>query len=61
MTVFSLFDSTRIISPEIRDKKSRALFNLGTILETDPYKVSPDAVAGITVSETWVAGEKKFG
>jgi predicted amidohydrolase YtcJ len=31
-----------------------------TILESDPYKVSPDAIAGIKVSETWVAGEKKF-
>jgi predicted amidohydrolase YtcJ len=32
-----------------------------TILESDPYKVSPDAVADIKVSETWVAGEMKFG
>jgi hypothetical protein len=31
-----------------------------TILESDPYKVSPDAIAGIKVSETWVAGERKF-
>ncbi|HLX99355.1 MAG TPA: amidohydrolase [Roseiarcus sp.] len=31
-----------------------------TILESDPYKVSPDAVAAIKVSETWVAGERKF-
>jgi predicted amidohydrolase YtcJ len=31
-----------------------------TILETDPYKVSPDAIADIKVSETWVAGEGKF-
>lgn len=32
-----------------------------TILESDPYKVSPDAIAGIKISETWVAGERKFG
>ncbi len=31
-----------------------------TILESDPYKVSPDAIADIRVSETWVAGEGKF-
>jgi predicted amidohydrolase YtcJ len=31
-----------------------------TILENDPYKVSPDAIADIQVSETWVAGERKF-
>ena len=31
-----------------------------TILESDPYKVSPDAIADIKVSETWVAGEGKF-
>ena len=31
-----------------------------TILESDPYKISPDAVADIKVSETWVAGERKF-
>jgi predicted amidohydrolase YtcJ len=31
-----------------------------TILETDPYEVSPDAIADIKVSETWVAGEGKF-
>ena len=31
-----------------------------TILESDPYKVSPDAIADIKVSETWVAGEWKF-
>ena len=30
-----------------------------TILESDPYKVSPDAIADIKVSETWVAGERK--
>ena len=30
------------------------------ILESDPYKVSPDAIADIKVSETWVAGEGKF-
>ena len=32
-----------------------------TILESDPYKVSPDAISDIKVSETWVAGERKFG
>jgi predicted amidohydrolase YtcJ len=31
-----------------------------TILESDPYKVSPDAITDIKVSETWVAGERKF-
>ncbi len=31
-----------------------------TILESDPYKVSPDAIADIKVSETWVAGQRKF-
>src|ERR1700727_846534 len=31
-----------------------------TILENDPYKVSPDAISDIKVSETWVAGERKF-
>ncbi len=31
-----------------------------TILESDPYKVSPDAIADIKVSETWVAGARKF-
>ena len=31
-----------------------------TILESDPYKVSPDAIADIKVSETWVAAERKF-
>lgn len=32
-----------------------------TILEDNPYKVSPDAISKIRVSETWVAGNKKFG
>ncbi len=32
-----------------------------TILESDPYKVSPETIAGIKVSETWVAGQRKFG
>jgi predicted amidohydrolase YtcJ len=31
-----------------------------TILESDPYKVSLDAIASIKVSETWVAGDRKF-
>jgi len=31
-----------------------------TILDSDPYKASPDAIADIKVSETWVAGERKF-
>ena len=31
-----------------------------TILESDPYKASPDAIADIKVSETWVRGEQKF-
>jgi predicted amidohydrolase YtcJ len=32
-----------------------------TILATDPFKASPDAISAIKVSETWVAGEKAFG
>ena len=31
-----------------------------TILESDPYTASPDAIAAIKVSETWVAGERAF-
>jgi predicted amidohydrolase YtcJ len=31
------------------------------ILESDPYTVAPDAISKIKVSETWLAGEKKFG
>jgi predicted amidohydrolase YtcJ len=31
-----------------------------TILDSDPYKASPDVIAHIPVSETWVAGERKF-
>jgi predicted amidohydrolase YtcJ len=31
-----------------------------TILESDPYKVSPEQIADIKVSETWVAGQQKF-
>ncbi len=30
------------------------------ILGSDPYKVDPDAIAEIKVSETWVAGARKF-
>ncbi|WP_395684560.1 amidohydrolase [Aestuariivirga sp.] len=32
-----------------------------TILEDNPFTVSPDKIAAIKVSETWVKGEKKFG
>jgi predicted amidohydrolase YtcJ len=32
-----------------------------TILEADPFKMHPDAISAIKVSETWVAGEKAFG
>jgi len=32
-----------------------------TILEDNPYKVDPDTISKIKVSETWVAGQKKFG
>lgn len=32
-----------------------------TILEQDPFKVDPDAIMKIKVSETWVGGEKIFG
>ena len=31
-----------------------------TILQSDPYKVSPNEIADIKVSETWVAAERKF-
>ena len=32
-----------------------------TILEADPYETEPQEISAIRVSETWVAGEKKFG
>jgi predicted amidohydrolase YtcJ len=32
-----------------------------TILESNPYTVDPDTISKIKVSETWVAGQKKFG
>ena len=32
-----------------------------TILESDPYKTDPEKIMSIKVSETWVAGEKKYG
>jgi predicted amidohydrolase YtcJ len=32
-----------------------------TILESDPVTADPEKIASIGVSETWVAGEKKFG
>lgn len=31
------------------------------ILEQDPFKVAPDEIMGIKISETWVGGEKIFG
>ena len=31
-----------------------------TMLESDPYAVGPYAIADIKVSETWVAGGRKF-
>jgi len=31
-----------------------------TILESDPYKTDPEKITAIKVSETWVAGERKF-
>lgn len=31
------------------------------ILEQDPFKVAPDEIMNIKVSETWVAGEQTFG
>lgn len=31
------------------------------ILEEDPFKVAPDSIMNIKISETWVAGEKTFG
>jgi predicted amidohydrolase YtcJ len=30
------------------------------ILESDPYKTNPDKLDGIKISETWVAGERKY-
>lgn len=32
-----------------------------TILESDPFKTDPEQIAAIKISETWVAGERKFG
>jgi len=32
-----------------------------TILEADPFKVAPDQIMNIKVSETWVAGSKAHG
>lgn len=32
-----------------------------TILESDPYTTDPEKIMAIRVSETWIAGEKKFG
>ena len=32
-----------------------------TILESDPCTADPEKIASIRVSETWVAGERKFG
>jgi predicted amidohydrolase YtcJ len=32
-----------------------------TILESDPYKTDPEKIMAIKVSETWLAGEKKYG
>lgn len=32
-----------------------------TILESDPYTCDPEKIMGVPVSQTWVAGEKKFG
>ena len=31
------------------------------ILESDPYTTDPEKIMAIKISETWVAGEKKFG
>ena len=31
------------------------------ILEQDPFKVAPDEIMNIKISETWVAGEQTFG
>lgn len=32
-----------------------------TILESDPYATDPLKLADVKVSETWMAGEKRFG
>ena len=31
------------------------------ILDSDPYKTKPEKLGDIKISETWVAGEKKYG
>ena len=31
------------------------------ILEQDPFKVAPDEIMNIKISETWVGGEQTFG
>lgn len=31
------------------------------ILDSDPYETDPQNLMTITITETWVAGEKKFG
>ncbi|MGJ0507089.1 MAG: amidohydrolase [Methylocystis sp.] len=31
------------------------------LLESDPYKTAPEKLGAIKVSETWVAGERKYG
>jgi hypothetical protein len=45
------------LSPWVAGNGKEADFR---ILEGDPHKVSPNAIADIKVSETWVAGERKF-
>jgi predicted amidohydrolase YtcJ len=32
-----------------------------TILDADPYGCDPEAIMAIPVSQTWVAGAKRFG
>jgi predicted amidohydrolase YtcJ len=32
-----------------------------TILESDPHTTDPEQLMAIKVSETWVAGDRKFG
>lgn len=32
-----------------------------TILESNPFRTDPEKIMSIKISETWVAGEKKFG
>ena len=49
----------RVVASVLRVRQ-RGVADL-TILEKDPYKVDPDALMNIKVSETWVGGQKRYG